>query len=178
MSNPNPEFGDSIHGRIANAVIAKLRADAELVAYADGGIDGWEVDALIRASAAKEPGGVSIKAPLIAVIPDGLDVRPSGSNEGGKLESLMTIALVTRLQDARNGDNWSRLRVAQRIGTILSADMGQLYDGIGMDQLLTHRLIAFQRQPQPIRLSDDLLLHEIKVQHKTTIDMPTWVVIP
>jgi hypothetical protein len=143
----NPEFEWEHAGLIAAAALEVLRADVDLVAWATGGIDDYELEQLLTVGE-RDP-------PLIGVWVEASGEERQGSNRQAKALVDVGIGIMTAVESTRGSKQWLRARVCGRIHKDLAADRGILRDPDGNE--LTLALLGFVRIPRPRLLAGNKL---------------------
>lgn len=130
------EFEPDVTALQADAVLAKLRGDEDLVAFFDAGIVPLEVEQLFleKSSLRANTLGVSI-GPQVE--------RRIGTAQLAELEQAIDLFLLTSSSDARTSTSWLRPRVVARIKSLLQEEGGVLRDPEG--NLIAEALTRFER---------------------------------
>ena len=168
MSIPYPEFGDSVAGMIADAVVDLLKANPNLRNFTNGRIDCSEFEDLYTRG--------PIQAPSIVVI-----VNSSVTNRkpGGwaDIEVELGILLITEALESIGDQKRLRSRVIEGPGGIfpLLIQNEELRDPSGA--LLTQAITVLGRIDKPTEIEQGVLLTEAVVTYTTEINEQTREVL-
>lgn len=155
----HPELPLDVSARIAAAVLARLRADADLAAFFAGRIDDYEVEAFSD--------GPEWTAPSLGVVLFSVDEQRSATGRQNLVRTTLTLALLTDHRRGPGTDDWLRQRVADRVKTVCAAGAGVLTEPGGT--ALTDALLSFQRLGVPVRRGDTQLLTLLRAEYRSRV---------
>lgn len=138
MADPHAEFAPDVVAKIGDAVLARLRADAGLVAFFAVGEGIVDVEAERLALQ-----GASIKAPMLGVALGPNEERRIGNDNYTELKTAVDLILLTEVEQPRGANGWLRARLVNRVKALLAADSGTLLDDEG--NRITEALVEFSR---------------------------------
>lgn len=138
MADPHAEFAPDIAAKIGDSSLARLQADADLVAFfATGeGIVAIEAERIALQ-------GASIKAPMLGVALGPSEERRIGNDNFTELRTAVDVFILTELEQTRGTNDWLRARLVNRVKMRMAADSGTLLDEEG--NRITEALVEFSR---------------------------------
>lgn len=165
---PFDEFEAGVEALIADAVVALLQADTELVAYfaTGGGIVPFETDQFLAKDA--------LRAPLLGVAISAVSETRNGEQQAAELETMLSLYLVTEQTHLQNRDGWLRSRVLNRVKGLIQTNDGVLE--LADHTLLNVALTRFQQVNVLGRLvtqANNLIVTELRAIFSTSIDQST-----
>jgi hypothetical protein len=161
----HPALDLTVPPRIAAAVLAALRADADLMAYAAGRIDDYEAEAF--ASGVEADVSADVAAPSIGVVLFDVAEERSATARQNTLITTLALPLLTESRKARGTDDHLRQRVVDRMRRVVAVDGGRLVDPLG--EPLTEALLQFTRVGTPVRVGTTHLITLSRVVFTSTI---------
>lgn len=165
---PHDEFGAGVEALIADAILALLAADDELVAYlATGlGIVPFETDLFLATD--------KLRAPMLGVAISRVAETREGEQQAAQLETEIVFYLLTAQTQLEARDGWLRTRVLNRIKSLVQTNDGVL--ALADAARLNVALTRFQQVNVLGRLvsqGNNLVVTELKALFLTSIDEAT-----
>src|SRR5436190_12436726 len=118
MTTPADAFSPCLVGSIAESMLALLRADTAVAAFFST-LQDYELEDFLT-------GVDDVKLPALGVIVDGFERRRDGSNRLGRLETLITLAMIFPKSSGRGTDGYLQARVCEHIVQAVEEQKGVL----------------------------------------------------